>query len=101
MQFECSLWTLGGSAVHDCRFEPFAQRGEPSTAARPLGVEYGKNTVDDAVERFLQADREFYESTVREHEERIRDAFFRNEHHAVQQRRKGQAGAERLTEASS
>jgi len=44
-------------------------------ALKNMEPEYGKNTIDDTVERFLQADREVYESTVREHEERIRELF--------------------------
>ena len=44
-------------------------------ALKNMEPEYGKSTIDDTVERFLQADRAVYESTVREHEERIRELF--------------------------
>ena len=44
-------------------------------ALKNMEPEYGKDTIDDTVERFLQADREVYESTVREHEERIGELF--------------------------
>ncbi|MDX1432027.1 MAG: ferritin-like domain-containing protein [Gammaproteobacteria bacterium] len=40
-------------------------------ALRDMEPEYGKQTIDDTIERFLRADREVYEKTVREHEERV------------------------------
>ena len=42
-------------------------------ALRSMEPEYGKATIDDTIERFLQADREVYEKTVREHEERVKE----------------------------
>lgn len=42
-------------------------------ALKGMEAEYGKNTIDGTIERFLQADREVYEKTVREHEERVRE----------------------------
>ena len=42
-------------------------------ALKNMEPEYGKGTIDDTVQRFLAADREVYEQTVREHEERVRE----------------------------
>ena len=44
-------------------------------ALKGMESEYGKDTIDDTIERFLEADREVYEKTVREHEERVRELF--------------------------
>lgn len=40
-------------------------------ALKGMESEYGKDTIDSTIERFLQADREVYEHTIREHEERV------------------------------
>jgi len=40
-------------------------------ALKGMESEYGKDTIDSTVERFLRADREVYEHTIREHEERV------------------------------
>ena len=42
-------------------------------ALKGMEPEYGKDTIDSTMERFLQADRQVYEKTVREHEERVRE----------------------------
>jgi rubrerythrin len=42
-------------------------------ALKTMESEYGKQTIDDTIERFLQADREVYEKTILEHEERVRE----------------------------
>ncbi len=42
-------------------------------ALREMEPEYGKETIDDTIERFLQADREVYEKTILEHEERVKE----------------------------
>lgn len=44
-------------------------------ALKGMESEYGKDTIDDTIGRFLEADREVYEQTVREHEERVRELF--------------------------
>jgi rubrerythrin len=42
-------------------------------ALKNMESDYGKNTIDETIERFLQADAEVYAKTVREHEERVRE----------------------------
>ena len=42
-------------------------------ALKGMEPEYGKDTVDATMERFLEADRQVYEQTVREHGERVRE----------------------------
>ena len=42
-------------------------------ALKTMEPEYGKDTIDATIERFLQADREVYEKTVLEHEERVKE----------------------------
>jgi hypothetical protein len=42
-------------------------------ALKNMESDYGKNTIDETIERFLQADSEVYAKTVREHEERVRE----------------------------
>lgn len=46
-------------------------------ALKSMEPEYGKETIDDTIERFLQADREVYEKTVLEHEERVKELVAR------------------------
>ena len=42
-------------------------------ALRGMESEYGKDTIEATMERFLEADREVYAQTVREHEERVKE----------------------------
>ncbi len=42
-------------------------------ALKAMETEYGKETIDGTIARFLDADREVYEKTVREHEDRVRE----------------------------
>lgn len=42
-------------------------------ALKDMEPTYGKDTIDTTIERFLEADREVYAKTVREHEERVRE----------------------------
>lgn len=42
-------------------------------ALREMEPEYGKETIGETIERFLAADREVYEKTILEHEERVRE----------------------------
>lgn len=42
-----------------------------SSALDAMEAEYGRETIDSTIERYLVADREVYEKTVNEHEQRI------------------------------
>ena len=42
-------------------------------ALKAMESEYGIETIDGTIARFLDADREVYEKTVREHEDRVRE----------------------------
>lgn len=42
-------------------------------ALRAMEPDYGKDTIDATMARFLRADREVYEKTVREHAERVEE----------------------------
>ena len=42
-------------------------------ALKDMEPTYGKETIDTTIERFLKADREVYEKTIREHGERVKE----------------------------
>lgn len=46
-------------------------------ALKEMEPTYGQETIATTIERFLEADREVYEKTVREHEERVRELLSR------------------------